>query len=70
MALPIERDEMVAIAMGALLSLHDAAEHPHDVSALALYAPSLWLDGWGIPWWAPRKIALALPKQIRFGVAR
>jgi carboxylesterase len=38
------------LSMGAILALHHAAEHPHDVSALALYAPSLWLDGWGIPW--------------------
>ena len=39
------------LSMGALLALHHAAEHPHDVSALALYAPSLWRDGWGIPWY-------------------
>jgi carboxylesterase len=39
------------LSMGALLALHHATEHPHDVSALALYAPSLWLDGWGIPWY-------------------
>jgi carboxylesterase len=38
------------LSMGAILALHHAAEHPHDVSALALYAPSLWLDGWGVPW--------------------
>jgi len=37
---------------GAILALHHAAQHPQDVSALALYAPSLWLDGWGIPWYA------------------
>ena len=37
--------------MGAILALHHAARHPRDVSALALYAPSLWLDGWGIPWY-------------------
>ena len=39
------------LSMGAILALHHAAQHPHDVSALALYAPSLWLDGWGIPWY-------------------
>jgi carboxylesterase len=38
--------------MGAILALHHAAQHPHDVLALALYAPSLWLDGWGIPWYS------------------
>jgi carboxylesterase len=39
------------LSMGAILALHHAAQHPQDVSALALYAPSLWLDGWGIPWY-------------------
>ena len=47
-------DRVVAggLSMGAILALHHAAQHPQDVSALALYAPSLWLDGWGIPWYA------------------
>jgi carboxylesterase len=46
-------DKVVAggLSMGAILALHLAAQHPQDVSALALYAPSLWLDGWGIPWY-------------------
>jgi carboxylesterase len=40
------------LSMGAVLALHHAAQHPNDVSALALYAPSLWLDGWGVPWYS------------------
>jgi carboxylesterase len=40
------------LSMGAILALHHAARHPHDVSGLVLYAPSLWLDGWGIPWYS------------------
>ena len=40
------------LSMGAILALHHAARHPRDVAALALYAPSLWLDGWGIPWYS------------------
>jgi carboxylesterase len=40
------------LSMGAILALHHAAQHPGDVSALALYAPSLRLDGWGIPWYS------------------
>jgi carboxylesterase len=39
------------LSMGAMLALHHAAQHPRDVSALALYAPSLWLDGRVIPWY-------------------
>jgi carboxylesterase len=39
------------LSMGAILAVHHAAQHPRDVCALALYAPSLWLDGWGVPWY-------------------
>jgi len=40
------------LSMGAILAIHHAARHPNSVSALALYAPTLWLDGWGVPWYA------------------
>ena len=40
------------LSMGAILAIHHAARHADRVSGLALYAPSLWLDGWGIPWYA------------------
>ena len=39
------------LSMGAVLALHHAAQYPRDIVGLALYAPSLWLDGWGIPWY-------------------
>ena len=40
------------LSMGAIMAVHHAARHPDDVFALALYAPTLWLDGWGIPWYS------------------
>ena len=40
------------LSMGAILAIHHAARHAKGVSGLALYAPSLWLDGWGVPWYA------------------
>ena len=40
------------LSMGAVLALHLAAEKPDSVHGLALYAPTLQLDGWGIPWYA------------------
>jgi carboxylesterase len=40
------------LSVGAVLALHLAAMRPESVSGLALYAPSLWLDGWGVPWHA------------------
>jgi carboxylesterase len=36
------------LSMGAILALHN---YPDEVSALALYGPSLWLDGWRVPWY-------------------
>jgi carboxylesterase len=40
------------LSVGSVLALHVAAMRPDTVSGLALYAPSLWLDGWGVPWHA------------------
>jgi carboxylesterase len=40
------------LSMGAVLAIHHAAKHPNSVSGLTLYAPTLWLDGWGVPWYA------------------
>src|SRR5262249_39365154 len=40
------------LSMGAILALYHAARHPREVTALTLYAPSLWLDGWGVPWYS------------------
>jgi carboxylesterase len=40
------------LSVGSILALHLAAAYPDTVSGLALYAPSLWLDGWGVPWHA------------------
>jgi carboxylesterase len=40
------------LSVGAILALRLAVARPDAVSGLALYAPSLWLDGWGVPWHA------------------
>lgn len=40
------------LSMGAILALHLAAERPDDVFATALFAPTLKLDGWGVPWYS------------------
>ena len=39
------------LSMGAVLALHAAAQRPNDVHGLALYAPTLWYDGWSTPWY-------------------
>ena len=40
------------LSMGAILAIHHAARYPREVAAMGLYAPTLWLDGWGIPWYS------------------
>jgi carboxylesterase len=38
------------LSMGALLGLHLAAQRPDAVAGLVLLAPTLWFDGWSLPW--------------------
>ena len=40
------------LSMGAVLALMLAAQRKADIQGCALYAPTLRLDGWGIPWHA------------------
>jgi len=40
------------LSMGAVLALHLAAERPEGINGLALFAPTLKLNGWGVPWYA------------------
>ena len=37
------------LSMGAVLALKVAARNPEIVRGTVLYAPTLWLDGWGVP---------------------
>lgn len=38
------------LSMGGILALHLAHRRPSDVHGLTLYAPTLKLDGWSMPW--------------------
>jgi carboxylesterase len=40
------------LSMGAILALHAAAKNPNKVDGLLLYAPTLWYDGFSVPWYA------------------
>lgn len=40
------------LSTGAVLTLMLAAKHPNKVQATSLLAPTLWLNGWMIPWYA------------------
>ncbi len=39
------------LSMGAILALDLAAERGSDVAGLALLAPTIWYDGWAMPWY-------------------
>ncbi len=39
------------LSTGALLAMHLAHQRGQDVAGLLLYAPSLRLDGWAMPWY-------------------
>jgi carboxylesterase len=47
-----ECDVIIAggLSMGALMALHLAHNRPDEVHGLSLFAPTLRLDGWSMPW--------------------
>lgn len=49
-----ECDEVIVggLSTGAILAVMLAAKHPDKVRATTLLAPTLWLNGWMIPWYA------------------
>jgi carboxylesterase len=65
------------LSMGGILALHLAHERPQEVHGLALYAPTLKLDGWAMPWYSfvlrwvrptPIKFELNLPEHDPYGI--
>lgn len=42
---------VAGLSMGGLLALRLAALHPDKVKGAMAYAPTLRLDGWGVPWY-------------------
>lgn len=39
------------LSAGAVLALHLAAQRPEKIRGLMLFAPTLWPNGWSIPWY-------------------
>lgn len=39
------------LSMGAVLALQLAARKPETVNGLSLYSPTIWPNGWAIPWY-------------------
>ena len=52
------------LSMGGVLALHLAAQRPSEVHGLALFAPTLWYDGWATPWY---RCLLQFGLLTRFG---
>jgi carboxylesterase len=40
------------LSMGGMLAAHLALQRPSEVHGLAFYAPTLWMNGWSMPWYA------------------
>lgn len=47
-----ERVVVAGLSTGAVLGLMLAVRHAEKVDGLALYSPTLWLNGRGVPWYA------------------
>ena len=43
---------VAGLSMGGLIALRLAALNPDKVRGALVYAPTLWLDGWGVPWYS------------------
>ena len=55
------------LSMGAVMAMHIAARRQDDIDGLALYAPTLWYDGWSIPWYSfLLKLLIDTPMGQRF----
>lgn len=50
-----ECDVVIAggLSTGALLALELARNRPEQVHGLSLFSPSIYLDGWAMPWYMP-----------------
>lgn len=53
------------LSMGGILATHLAQNRPDSVHGLLLYAPTLRLDGWSMPWYS-RVLHYVRPTRIRF----
>ena len=53
------------LSMGGILATHLAHNRPESVHGLLLYAPTLKLDGWSMPWYS-RILHYVRPTRIRF----
>lgn len=51
------------LCLGSILGIHLASKHPEKVQGIALFAPTLWLNGWAMPW-ATRLLGLLGSRRL------
>jgi carboxylesterase len=39
------------LCLGSIIGLHLAANNPAKVQGVALFSPTLWINGWAMPWY-------------------
>ncbi len=39
------------LCLGSIIGLHLAAKNPSKVQGVALFSPTLWINGWAMPWY-------------------
>jgi alpha-beta hydrolase superfamily lysophospholipase len=58
------------LSMGGILAIHLAHNRPESVHGLLLFAPTLRLDGWSMPWYSrPLHYVRPLPIKLEFDLA-
>jgi carboxylesterase len=58
------------LSMGGILALHLAQNRPEGIHGLLLYAPTLKLDGWSMPWYSrPLNLVRPIPIKLEFDLS-
>lgn len=65
------------LSMGGLLATHLAQNRPNEVHGIMLYAPTIWMNGWAMPWYSwvlqyvrptPLRIEINLAEREPYGI--
>ena len=54
------------LSMGALLALLLAEEFPDRIAGVSCLSPTLFYDGWNVPWWTQTLLPLAYYTPLRY----
>lgn len=54
------------LSMGALLSLLLAQEFPGEIAGVSCLSPTLFYDGWNVPWYSPAVLPLLCVPPLKY----